>query len=441
METVSEICDWLRGEFLRSGLQVMRIPFHRSRQWRWDERGYLSHHLNRFFSVVGVRFHSLAHGRFLSQPIIDQPEIGLLAFLVCNSGGKWSCLAHAKVEPGNVNGAQLAPTVQATRSNYEAVHGGSSTPYLEQVLNAERPLYDGLQSEQNSRFLGKRNRNKVVRLDERVPECDSRFKWMPIGSILRLLGQSHTVNTDARSVLACWLFTDVAAMNDCLPSESPFAAILTRSAISQTSLHGTHAIENWLDDLNSAHASHARVISLRELGHPWVCDESTIGAGDDTPLRIHHIDVSCAGREVTSWDQPIASSTLLARMVLVLGTFEGTLHLLVQAKLEAGNRDGFELTTTIQSEGQVDPWEEKYLTMAESGRQMLMFENSDEGGRFDHCIGQYEVVWAGQADRAQEGPFHRWVSLSQFSDLLKKENRITNELRSAASALLSIEAV
>lgn len=441
MPTTSEIDSWLRSEYSRSALQVKRIPFRASRQWKWNESGFLSHRSNRFFNVVGIRFFSVTEGRFLAQPIIDQPEIGMLAFVVCDQGGKWSFLAHAKVEPGNVNGAQIAPTVQATRSNYEAVHGGERTHYLGLVLNAGEVLYDGLQSEQNSRFLGKRNRNKVVKVAQPVSEDDTRFKWIPAERMLRLLGHSHTVNTDARSVITCWLFTDIAAMNACLPAGSRMGELLVHSAASRTSISTGQDIENWLDELNGRYTSTGHVIAVSELGPPWECGESAICAADGSPMQIHQIDVSCKGREVTQWDQPIAASTEPCRMVLIAGSFEGTLHFLVQAKLEAGNRNGFELTTTVQTEGRADPWEEKYAEIAASGRRLLAMENSDEGGRFDHCIGQYEIVWTDRVTREQEGSFHRWISLSQFGELLRKENRITNELRSAASTLLAIEVI
>ncbi|HCS50585.1 MAG TPA: hypothetical protein DIW81_03175 [Planctomycetaceae bacterium] len=69
---------------------------------------------------------------------------------------------------------------------------------------------------------------------------------------------------------------------------------------------------------------------------------------------------------------------------------------------------------------------------------LLRFANSEEGGRFDQCISEYEILWA-EANDVLESPFHRWVSLSQISGWLKKTNFITNELRSTLSALLAIE--
>ncbi len=433
---------WLKEQYLHAQLQVRRIPFGDSRQWQWDENGFLTHRTGRFFRVVGVRYFSMAEGKCRTQPIIDQSEIGLLCFLVCRQQGQWWILGHAKAEPGNVNGVQLAPTVQATRSNYEVVHGGADTPYLGLAQSTERSLCNQLQSEQNSRFLGKRNCNRVVPVPQRVEELDSRFRWMQVAELLTLLGENHTVNTDARSVLACWLFTDPSALRECLAAQHPWAARLVHSVTSERAAHSGHALEEWLRDLDRTWRANAEILSLRNLEDSWRCGDWEISSPDDTSLLIYQTAVDCAGREVAQWDQPIAGSRTRACAVLLAGDCDGTLHFLLQAALEAGNRDGFELTTTVQAESSdtSNPQDARYLNLAEvSGRTLSHFHNSEEGGRFDRCISEYRVVWTGRVHAEWEGPFHRWVSLSQVSSFLRRGNRITNELRSALSSLLSVD--
>jgi len=429
-------------ELLQSQLKVTRIAFHESREWRWDERGFWTHATGRFFNVAGVRYFSVAQGRVRTQPIIDQSEIGLLSFLVLKQNDEWWLLGHAKVEPGNAQGAQLAPTVQATRSNYEVVHGGADTPYLSLAQPGARSLCNLLQSEQNSRFLAKRNRNSVVLVPESVEELDSRFKWMRVTTALALLSESYTVNTDARSVLASWLFTDVPALRECLPGKGPLAAQLISSLESRNALHGGETLEAWRDALDRTWRPNTETLALKNLEDSWQCGESEISSPDDPSLAIYQIAVHCARREVTHWDQPIAGSGTRACLMLLIGDFQGTLHVLLQAALEAGNRSGFELTTTVQAEScdRAGPHEERYLRMAQtSGRTLLRFENSEEGGRFDHCISEYQVVWIDAVAKEQEGPFHRWVSLAQLAQFVRQENRVTNELRSAISSLLGID--
>src|SRR4029077_14847778 len=98
------------------------------------------------------------------QPIIDQPEIGILGIVVKQFEDQMLFLMQAKLEPGNPAGVQLTPTVQATRSNYTQVHQGAKPKYLDYFLErgTSNVLVDQLQFEQGSTFLKKRNRNIIV---------------------------------------------------------------------------------------------------------------------------------------------------------------------------------------------------------------------------------------------------------------------------------------
>ena len=435
--------NWIESEKNASDLRVERIPFGESKEWLWSDAGALIHRTGRFFGVIGIKYYSVPDERIISQPIIDQSEIGLLAFLVSKDPADWRILLHSKVEPGNTNEVQLAPTVQATKSNYETAHGGAKTPYLELVQSSRQLLCNQLQSEQNSRFLKKRNRNCVVLVDKPIEEQNPRFKWVPIRQFLPLLGQNHTINTDARSILTCWFFTDANILRECLPVEASFPSLLISSMTNRNSVHQIQHLEKWLDELNRRWPGQTEIISLENLDAPWVCTGTEISSPDDPSLTVYQIAVSCQTREVAQWDQPILGSQIKSDQILILGKFDGVLHLLLQARLEAGNRHGFELTTTVQNDTtSTTPCEKIYLELAEkSGKRLLRFDNSEEGGRFDRCVSQYRIILLDEAAPEQEGTFHRWVSLSQVSDFLRREKFITNELRSAMSALLTIRDV
>ena len=88
---------------------------------------------------------------------------------------------------------QVSPTIQATRSNFLQLHGGRRPAYLEYFLRdgsaaapAVRTLFDQVQSEQSSRFLGKRNRNVMVLAEGDVEALPS-HRWMTIGQVKRLM--------------------------------------------------------------------------------------------------------------------------------------------------------------------------------------------------------------------------------------------------------------
>ena len=106
------------------------IPLEELPEWRIEAgTGRLRHSSGRFFSIEGLDVVAedspVSHWQ---QPIIVQPETGILGLLATEVDDVLHFLLQAKAEPGNRNGVQLSPTVQATRSNYTGVHRGSSVP-------------------------------------------------------------------------------------------------------------------------------------------------------------------------------------------------------------------------------------------------------------------------------------------------------------------------
>ena len=205
--TTSAFHDWFAERRLANTYRGSPVPLDRLDGWRLDpETGNLAHHSGRFFSVEGLEV-TTDHREIGSwcQPIIRQPETGILGILVKEFGGVPHCLMQAKMEPGNINLLQLAPTVQATRSNYQRVHQGSAVPYLEHFRDApeQHVLSDVLQSEQGSWFYRKRNRNMVVEVRGPVAEHED-FRWVTLGQLHALLHEDNLVNMDARTVLSCF---------------------------------------------------------------------------------------------------------------------------------------------------------------------------------------------------------------------------------------------
>ncbi len=148
--------------------------------WSADpDGGVIRHRSGRFFSVEGLDVSIAGAGvpRW-QQPIIRQPEVGILGILAARVDGVLRFLMQAKVEPGDRNGSQLSPTVQATKSNYNAAHGGRGVPYIDLFRDRRRHevVVDVRQSEQGSWFLRKQNRNMVVEVGADLEVLDG-FRW------------------------------------------------------------------------------------------------------------------------------------------------------------------------------------------------------------------------------------------------------------------------
>ena len=434
-----ELWEWIQQERTRSQLRVHPILLSRSREWKLNDQGAVTHRTGRFFRVVGVEYFDVHRQSRLQQPLIDQREIGTLCFLATKSAGSWEVLLQAKAEPGNVNGVQIAPSVQATESNYESVHGGQPVLYLDLAHRGEGSvLYHQCQSEQNTRFLAKLNINRVVRLDESVAPANCSYRWWPLKNLLALLGESHLINTDARSVLASWLLTEPEVLAQCLNRGDPLG--LLESFESDETYHTADALCDWLDELQQVGNVSRQIVPLSQMQLPWVWNDGLLDSTDHA-FFLQQIAVECQTREVTHWDQPIFASPRETKLIMVMGRIGGTLHLLLQARLDAGNGRGFELTTTVQAESpETQSYEETcYLhCLPTLSTPLLRFRNSEEGGRFDRCVSHYEIAWTDWPKQFPETAFHRWVSLSQVGHWLREANRVTNELRSAISALLSL---
>ena len=174
-QKTEEFLDWFENK-KDNFFEVVEIPFKDFDQWNFtSNRESIVHQSGRFFKIEGLKVQT-NYGVVNSweQPIINQPEIGILGILTKVFNGVRYFLMQAKMEPGNINILQLSPTVQATKSNFSRVHKGKLPAYLEYFVDPSksRIIIDQLQTEQGGRFLRKRNRNMVIEVSEYVEILD-----------------------------------------------------------------------------------------------------------------------------------------------------------------------------------------------------------------------------------------------------------------------------
>ena len=208
-QTTDQILSWMKEQNEAVISNIKQIPLSEMKGWKYrDDR--IRHDSGKFFSIDGIHINTnYRNTPEWDQPIINQPEIGFLGFIVKKFNGVLHFLLQAKIEPGNLNIVQLSPTLQATRSNYTRVHGGKSPTYLD-YFNGEKDvtiLVDQLQSEQGARFLHKRNRNIIVEVDENEDlKVENGYLWASLGQIKELLRYPNVVNMDSRTVISCIKF-------------------------------------------------------------------------------------------------------------------------------------------------------------------------------------------------------------------------------------------
>jgi oxidase EvaA len=427
---------------------VARIPLEDLVGWETDPTtGNIGHRSGKFFTVEGIDVTAPdAAVPQWSQPIINQPEVGILGILAKEFDGVLHLLMQAKVEPGNANGLQLSPTVQATRSNYTRVHQGKAVPYLEyfRELDRHRVIVDVRQSEQGSWFRQKRNRNLVVEVTEDVEPIDG-YRWLTLGQVHRLLAEDDVVNMDARTVLSCLPFTGADVPAAYGPAGPAFHAALARSfGAEEGSLHPMEDVLSWITDCRTRAELTTRPIPLREV-RGWRRENGRISHETGRFFDVIGVDVAAGGREVAGWTQPMIEPHGTGVVAFLAADLGGVLHVLVHARLEPGYLDVVELAATVQSTP--DSYEvlpavarPRFLDdvlHARPGRIRYSTILSEEGGRFYHARNRYLIVEA-EPDPGLESADHRWLTLHQLASLLKHSHYVNVQARSLVACLHSL---
>lgn len=441
--TLEEFLDWFRSRRVANPFVVQQIPFAEMDQWAFVEDPHrLAHRSGKFFTVEGVRVKT-NYGPVpeWDQPIINQPEIGILGIMTRVFDGVRYFLMQAKMEPGNVNTLQLSPTVQATKSNYTQVHKGKLPLYMEYFIDRgkARILVDQLQSEQGARFLGKRNRNMVVEVAEDVPVHDE-FCWLTLGQIKQLLTIENLVNMDARTVLSCIPFVNIdwkhyyAATPEDVSDHvdvfdyrlTGFAKDLFLSMLDRKPVrHTLDEIISWFTELKTRYGIEVTRIPLNQVRR-WVHTDHEIRHETGQYFSVIAVAVEAGNREVAGWTQPLLKHTGYGVVGFLTQRIGGTLHFLVRASLEPGTLDVIEMGPTVScSNGderakQPDhpPFLELFLDAPPEQVRYAAIQ-SEEGGRFYHFQSRYMILELPPDTRLDVPDHFIWMTLGQIIDFTK----------------------
>ena len=444
----SVVARWLDVQRQRSGLSVQHIPFSACRGWKLDD-GRLRHASGRFFSVAGFCCSSNAdHLDGLSFPMIDQPEIGILGFVVRLSPAGWQWMLQAKTEPGNVGGTQVGPTVQATRSNYCRVHGGKPTPMLDLFIKDQKGAtqwIDVEQSEQGDRFLGKYNRNAVVLVDGNfAPPDGENWQWFLARDVLQALHTDFAVNTDARSVLWCSDWAHLLESGENVPfarwrGQGGFGERLLDSFLVSKN-EGSH--ETAMARLHAVSAQttiHLAEAGLEALPGWYFEDMGIVPAGNEGGgMAIQAFSVFARDREVISWSQPLLVSRCEQRVVLACTERAGLLHFALTISVEPGFREKAQFGPSwVSGLGHANPAQWPGLLERMDPMVHATVLQSDEGGRFMNSVVRYTIIELPSTVLDEISPEQIvWVTLSDLRRMAASRGLLNNELRSVLSLLL-----
>lgn len=439
-QSTKSFLEWFQHKKKVNHFSVRQIPFSSLQQWYFEKNTQnIMHASGRFFTIEGARIQTnFGATHHWEQPIINQPEIGILGIITRKFDGIPYFLMQAKMEPGNVNILQLSPTVQATKSNFTQVHGGRLPTYLEYFLDRSKArfLVDQLQTEQGSRFLQKRNRNMIVEVDDDIDVLDD-FCWLTLGQIKMLLREDNFVNMDARTVLAC-----IPMPGRYIPSGQPAENILhefnahqwaefSQSIFDSLICHDEKAyntladIISWFTELKTKYHISIERIPLRDV-QQWKRTDMEICHESRPLFSVIAVSVEAGTREVFSWTQPLLKEQQQGLLGFITKKIKGILHVAMQAKVEPGNIDIIELAPTVscsavefkRQNNHHIPFLDCFMH-ADAEHIRYNAIQSEEGGRFYHFLNRNMVLELNEHDQPVLPENYIWMTFGQVFELLK----------------------
>lgn len=460
--TTQQIADWITELNSKQYFEVTQIPLNKLEKWRFnDSTGDLEHESGGFFSIRGLRVKTnMGAVAEWSQPIIHQPEIGILGIVTQKVNGILYFLLQAKAEPGNINTYELSPTVQATRSNYMRLHGGKPTPYLEYFLGEKKKsvLVDQLQSEQGARFYRKRNRNIILRLkDEENIELKPNYRWLTLGQLHQLAQRNNVVNMDTRSIISEINFAPEKVISFNTVDLHKLKKVLEYSEITTkpitdfglkltTSSHPNSSTLHTIEELIQRIAQEkfkcvveSDLIPLNKI-EGWSVTDEKISHEKQKYFSVIGVRIRATDREVSFWDQPIVKQEHKGIVGFIMSEIKGVLHFLVQLKMECGVLDLLEIAPTVQcitddyEPDDMPPFTDKFLSR-QGFETIFDVYQSEEGGRFFRESNQNITLLSRESLAEEEPTFYMWVSLGQLKEFIKFSNFVNIEARSLLACL------
>lgn len=454
IHSTEEVLKWMKEKNDTVFSQITEVSILDLKDWSYDGNK-IQHKSGKFFSIDGIRVTTNygITGRW-EQPIINQPEIGFLGFIVKKINGVLHFLMQAKIEPGNLNIVQLSPTLQATRSNYMRVHQGKAPLYLEYFTGEKKVevLIDQLQSEQGARFLQKRNRNIIVEIEEKEEiSLYDNFLWLSLRQIKELLRYPNVVNMDTRTVISCIQYGSykepdlrflMAFKNLFDLNVDRTSSFLISVLNEENHLHDLQHIVHWITSLKFKYELQIEKVPLSKVGD-WDFDNGVLCHKDCKYFSVIGVNVQIGNREVVSWDQPMVQSAQDGLMGFLVKKINGIYHFLVQAKLEAGNFDIVEMAPTVQCltgnyrKGKSE-YEILYLEAFLNAKEENIWyatSQSEEGGRFYHEQNMNMIVEVGNEFQVEVHENYCWMTLNQMLSFVTYNNYLNMAARSLISVI------
>lgn len=441
--SIEEIEEWIETITVQTEVRIQEISLGEDTFWFYDEmNGEILNRKRSFFQVKGIQEYENGELK-KEQPIIIQPEVGYLGIICKEIAGTIHFLMQAKIEPGNINGVQISPTIQATKSNFTKMHGGKTPPYLEYFENAKDDivLYDQIQSEQGARFLQKRNRNMIIYISDAI-EVYPNYCWMTLRQIKLLMRKNNLVNMDTRTVISMINASMLEILQNKNIKELFVDDSMYKSFLKSDQQEQLIKIYHQINNFKMFHAYKEQIVPLNQL-YKWKVERNGVFCKEPYPFKVQFYDIVIGGREVKRWTQPlfVAEGEMLLALLTRIN-HEGKRQFLIQMKHEIGYCDLVELAPSVQREANehqktiIDDLVDEIICGKEEGIILVDVKLSEEGGRFFHEENRNVIIELTDDILMTPPEGYFWVDFYLLGILLSINNCLNVQLRNLISLLL-----
>ena len=348
--SLNELINFYKDTLDSSSLSINEIGLSELDDWGFDNDGSFSHKSGRFFSVNSVECRNEV------SMILSQPEVGLLCSFMTIVDKTAYFLIQFKEEPGNINKVQLSPTIQATKSNYSKVHGGSLPNYWEEYIkyNTDSTLVSFNLPEQGTRYWQKYNNNKIV-LTPFIEEKYN-YKWLTLGQILEFKKYDNSINSCLRSCLS----------------------LIYELYDKKENAEKINSLKKNLQSIDTISDSN----NLKNVKGFYQKKTDSLKVHNNLDnFEIVGVEVSTKHREVPSWSQPIVLESKKQQYFLFTINQNGETQYIWSIDREPGYKKGFAIGPTLKNISFKNNFEQK-LNCFKKYNVNQQFTMSEEGGRF-----------------------------------------------------------
>lgn len=209
LHELNDIVKWITSLKFKYELHIEQIGISNMKYWIYDGNT-IHHETNKYFDIIGV--HCKIENRevvYWDQPMVRAAQNGIMGFLVKKINGIYHFLVQAKLESGNFDIVEMAPTVQCLTGNYRKGLNEYTIPYIEYFINApdDKIWYATYQSEEGGRFFQEQNLNTIVEVGDDFPiDVDENYYWLTLNQLLSFVTYNNYLNIAARSLLSAIRF-------------------------------------------------------------------------------------------------------------------------------------------------------------------------------------------------------------------------------------------